>query len=295
MRRVLIVVLLVALAGCAPAEDEAADVVTEVVTEVDKVAALIEERDDAEAELERLEERAEFRREAAAEAAAAAQPSPTPNADATGEFGGTSTYPDGVAVSLAVPTPYTPSENSFDPRDAAAYVAIDVTVTNGGTENYDPATLFLTAQSGDEPAEQVIDVRQDITGAPQTTVLPGRSVTFPVVFGVADPSDLVVEVTPGFDYESAIFTGGVGDAAEPTEEATVSSAAPEPAPVVEEPYDYQCADGTWQPDASGCPAAEPQEGVDYEDSYPDGPDDGTGVICTSDGSYQVSPADCPTP
>lgn len=70
-------------------------------------------------------------------------------------------------------------------------------------------------------------------------------------------------------------------------------AEPEPAAVEEEPYDHQCADGTWQPDASDCPAAAPQGGVDYEDSYPDGPDDGTGVICASDGSYQASPADCP--
>jgi hypothetical protein len=37
-------------------------------------------------------------------------------------------------------------------------------------------------------------------------VLPGRLISFPVGFGVRDPKDLLLEVAPGFDYESALFT-----------------------------------------------------------------------------------------
>ncbi len=63
-----------------------------------------------------------------------------------------------------------------------------------------------TLQSSNVEAAQVFDSEQGISGPPATTLLPGRESAFQVVFGVMDPADLVLEVTPGFEYEPAIFT-----------------------------------------------------------------------------------------
>lgn len=317
MRRNLLLALLATLAAACAPDGEPTEVVTEVVTETDaerveeleaEVAELSDERDRAEADLERLRENMDAR--------SRPEPSPSPaEREPNPSFGDDWTYENGVTVTLSQPADYTPSDSSFDPSNAPAHVTFEVTVTNDGEEDYDPVLLSLSAQSGSTPAEQIFDSAQGVGGSPSTTLLPGRSVTFPVAFGVQDPTDLVVEVSPGFEYQSVVFTGGVTAAEEPTEEATVSAAAAlddESAPVEEEPYDAQCADGTWRPDPGDCPAP-PQglgdgeggvpggidtapgyvEGEDYVDSYPDGPDDGTGVICTADGSYQVSPEDCP--
>ena len=39
-----------------------------------------------------------------------------------------------------------------------------------------------------------------------TTLLPGRSATWQVAFGVGDPDDLVMEASPSFEYDPAIIT-----------------------------------------------------------------------------------------
>ena len=44
--------------------------------------------------------------------------------------------------------------------------------------------------------------------APSTTVLPGKKVKYDVAFGVANPADLVVEASPGFEYSDTIWSSG---------------------------------------------------------------------------------------
>ena len=82
-----------------------------------------------------------------------------------------------------------------------------IVLTNGTDENFDPSSFSVNLQSGTTEGSQVYDSEQ-LGESPSTTLLPGRSATFKVAFGVTDPEDLVMEVSPtfGFDYESAIFT-----------------------------------------------------------------------------------------
>jgi hypothetical protein len=130
---------------------------------------------------------------------------PSAEAAPAPKFGQTFTFENGLAVTVGVPQPFTPSETAAA-EEAPAYVSFPVTVVNGSNENYDPVLFNATLQSSNVEAAQVFDSEQGINGPPATTLLPGRESAFQVVFGVADPADLVLEVTPGFEYESAIFT-----------------------------------------------------------------------------------------
>ena len=83
-----------------------------------------------------------------------------------------------------------------------------VTVTNGTEQVYDPAMDLMIAvgSSGSGGGTQVFDsggALDDVMMAPK--VLPGDSATFTVAFGVADPKDVNVQVTPTFNHHTAFF------------------------------------------------------------------------------------------
>lgn len=122
------------------------------------------------------------------------------------KFGETYTWDDGLAVTVSTPAPYTLSDSGYVGNPGAAQVAFDVKVVNTGTANYEVVGMYLSLQSGNVEAEQIFDTANGLGGAPSTPVLPGREAVFKVGFGVADPVDLVMQVTPGFDYEAVIFT-----------------------------------------------------------------------------------------
>jgi hypothetical protein len=130
-----------------------------------------------------------------------------PTAPANPTFGETYTYENGLAVTVSPPQPYAPSDSAAvgDPAPPN-FVAFDITVTNGTQANYDPAMFTATMQSGSTEGQQVFDSANGIGGTPTTTLLPGRESQFRMAFGATDPNDLVLEVAPGFEYESAIFT-----------------------------------------------------------------------------------------
>lgn len=142
---------------------------------------------------------------AVAETSATPTPTPSPPEEGPRKLGARFTYEDGLVVIVAKPTAFQPSEySSFD--KAPAYLSFKVTVINGTSARYDPALFQVTVQSNDAEAGEVYDSANGFEGAPSTAVLPGRQSTFKVGFGVQNPKDLVVEVTPGFEYDAAIFT-----------------------------------------------------------------------------------------
>ena len=131
-----------------------------------------------------------------------------PGSAGTAAFGDTVAFDDGLEVTVSAPQPYTPSDTAYvDGPAPASYVAFDVTVTNGTGADYEPVGLFLTLQSGSSEEPQVFDSEQGLDGAPYTTLLPGRSVSFRIGFGASAPHDLVLELSAGFDYESVVYTG----------------------------------------------------------------------------------------
>ncbi|MGY1822748.1 hypothetical protein [Geodermatophilus sp. SYSU D00079] len=136
-----------------------------------------------------------------------AESSSAPAAAPNPRFGETYTYENGLAVTVGPPQPYTPSDSAAVGEPAPpAFVVFDVTVVNGTTGNYDPVSFSASLQSGVTEEEQVYDSANGIGGTPSTTLLPGRESVFRLAFGATDPADLVMEVSPSFEYESAIFT-----------------------------------------------------------------------------------------
>lgn len=109
-----------------------------------------------------------------------------------------------LTVAIAAPKPYTPSDYVDVPRGTRA-VELTVTVVNVGSEPWDPFEFTASAQSTNVEAERVFDSAKGVAD-PVTSVLPGREATWRMVFAVADPADVVLEVRPMFGAASTFWT-----------------------------------------------------------------------------------------
>lgn len=104
---------------------------------------------------------------------------------------------DGVVLTLAPPKSFTPTDTAY-PRVGRA-VAFEMTLDNGGTIAYRPASLSFTATIDGKPTEQVIDSTQGYTGPSGATdeVAPDESLRIAVAFAVTDqPCRMRVTVQP---------------------------------------------------------------------------------------------------
>ncbi|MBD7980997.1 hypothetical protein [Oerskovia merdavium] len=122
-------------------------------------------------------------------------------------FGDAAVFEDGLEVGASVPVAFTPSDTSVGGEGFTQFVRVDLTLTIGTSEAFDPALTYVTLSSGGAEGTQVFDAASSIGSGPSTSLLPGQSVTFPVVFGVTDPADLTMEVDVGaWEYESVLFS-----------------------------------------------------------------------------------------
>lgn len=121
-------------------------------------------------------------------------------------FGDTNTWNDGVAVTVGQPQRFTPSASAFVEDEALRTQAysFDVTVENGSGEPIDSMETSLQASSGGEQSGMVFDTDNRVD-APTVTIQPGKSLNYKVAFTLKDPSDINMDVTPGWDYESVNF------------------------------------------------------------------------------------------
>lgn len=122
-----------------------------------------------------------------------------------GEFGQVVHW-DGVDMVISKPKPYEPGQYAAGADEFPDTVILDVKLTNTGDEPFDPALVFLTASSAEQEASQVFDMDSDQT--PMTSVKPGKSVKWSVVYNVADADDILVEVSPDFALEPVLFSTG---------------------------------------------------------------------------------------
>lgn len=135
-------------------------------------------------------------------------PAPTsPQGTGVQAFGSTYVYDDGLAVTISSPQPYEPSEYAAGTDGFTHFIVVDVTVVNQTGAPWDPALFYSTLQSANQEASEVFD-SPTLSGPPSTTLLDGREAVFQIGFGVADPADLVLEVTPDFSHEPLIYQQG---------------------------------------------------------------------------------------
>ena len=139
--------------------------------------------------------------------------SPQPDAPDAGNlrFGDTMTWDDGVALTVSVPEPYTPSDFAVG-ATRANHVVVTLTITNNSAEDLQPLPL-PSLSSGDQEVSQIFDLGSDLlspaddVGIPPTaTIEPGGSITWRSAWSLDDPSALTLEVAPSFTYPNANFT-----------------------------------------------------------------------------------------
>lgn len=133
------------------------------------------------------------------------EPSETPD-DTTVAFGKTFTWENGVSATVSAPKSYRSSGNGIGGEKFKYAVIFTVTIVNKSGKAYDPSIASATVQSADAEGDQIFDSSNDLGGTPDTKVLNGRQTKFKMAFGVANPKDVVVEFSPGFEYNSAIWT-----------------------------------------------------------------------------------------
>ena len=119
-------------------------------------------------------------------------------------FGETVTYDDGLAVTVSAPETFTPGEYAAG-ADQAANVVFTITITNGTDKNFDPTLAYPSVASSGVEASSVYDSDQSLD-QPSTAVPAGQSVTWRSAFSVADPAQLILELSPGpFEYDSIVY------------------------------------------------------------------------------------------
>lgn len=114
---------------------------------------------------------------------------------------------DGLTIGVSAASPFTPSDTAYIGDGATPNnVKMTVTITNTGSKPYDPVLTSTSVSSGGQEATSIADSESNVGLPPTTKVLPGKSVSYDVAFNVADPNDLQLDVTGGFDYATVTFT-----------------------------------------------------------------------------------------
>lgn len=124
--------------------------------------------------------------------------------DETVRFGQPFEWEDNLVVKVSAPEKYELTDTGYIENEQADYLKFGIKIVNKTGKVFDPSMFVASLQSGNEEMEQVFD--GSIGETPATKLLDGREVKFAVAFGAKDVNDLVMQVTPSFDYDAAIFT-----------------------------------------------------------------------------------------
>lgn len=124
------------------------------------------------------------------------------------EFGQRSTFDNGVAVRVAGPRAFTPSDAAFPSSDSA--VAFEISLRNGANTPYQLSQLAVTATAADVELREIVDPRQGFTGftGAGDDLPSGRSTHVTVAFAVpAGDAAVSVTVQVAPDLHAARFSG----------------------------------------------------------------------------------------
>lgn len=121
------------------------------------------------------------------------------------------TWEDGTTALIEEPQPFQKSEWAAGGEDYDHVVSFKVTVTNGSDAPLDASFTSPTVTSGDREGDEIYD--DEVGGGPTSNILPGRTVTFTVAYGVDDPADVIAEFAPTWDHQNAYWTTDGGEQA----------------------------------------------------------------------------------
>jgi hypothetical protein len=128
----------------------------------------------------------------------------TPATPAVYKFGQTVKFNDGNTLTVGKPVKFKRDEYASGGENQPIAVKFKLTFKNNSKTVFDPALTAGSVSAGGEEGESIYQTGLD---APENKVLPGKSVTWSMGYGVKSTSDLQLEVDMGFlEYGTVIFT-----------------------------------------------------------------------------------------
>ncbi|GLW28510.1 hypothetical protein [Actinoplanes regularis] len=125
-------------------------------------------------------------------------------ADGVYRFGQTVKFKDGSTLTVSKPQTFKRDKYAVGGEKSKVFVKFKSTFKNNTKEVFDPSLTTGSASAGGEEGDSIY---QDGLDAPDNKVLPGRSVTWWMGYGVSTQKELQLEVNVGFlDYGTVIFT-----------------------------------------------------------------------------------------
>lgn len=131
-------------------------------------------------------------------------PSEDPVDDYQITFGETFEWEDGTEATISKPVPYTPTAYAAGGEGYQHHVKMTVKIVNGSSLPLDASFTSPTVSSGEREGDEIFD--DNMGGGPMSSILPGRTVTFDVAYGVDDPADVIAEFAPTWDHDYAYWT-----------------------------------------------------------------------------------------
>ncbi|MDR7304215.1 DUF4352 domain-containing protein [Haloactinomyces albus] len=122
------------------------------------------------------------------------------------DFGETHTWSGGEVITVSAPEEYTSSNQFTQAPEGKRYVALDVTITNKGDDEYNAMSTKLTVQHNGQVAQQNHMAGDSL---PDVQLPPGGSTTFTSVYEIDEETGkLQVSVQPNvFASETVYFSG----------------------------------------------------------------------------------------
>jgi len=101
-------------------------------------------------------------------------------------------WPSGSTITVKDLKTFTPE---FDEIEGTA-IKVTVVMTNNTDQPFEPSDITVGVVSGDMEAEPIYDDEAGVGEYPETVIRPGDTRKFDVGFDVADPDNVVVNVSP---------------------------------------------------------------------------------------------------
>lgn len=116
-----------------------------------------------------------------------------------------------VSVSVSAPAKFAPSSSAVSMGGPIARaVAVNITITNNGTESYqfNPFIVGAKATAGGSAAPEITDFEKGAGTTAESTILPGKSYTYTVAFSVPEqPGEFQVGLSSSIFGSDVVFAG----------------------------------------------------------------------------------------
>lgn len=113
-------------------------------------------------------------------------------------------WESGLVAHVSTGEDFIPSSAAAGIEGYSQFSIFQVTLTNRSHESFRLSDFRIGAQSAGEQGSRVFDSGNGINSLPASDLNPGETTTFPVVFGVRDKQDTVLDVVQAFELSQRV-------------------------------------------------------------------------------------------